>query len=224
MRIIVAGASRGIGAAVARHYDSLGHHVIGLSRGRAAAGNWLPCDLSQTAEITRVVKLLGEDPIGALLFTGGVWEAEAFSKDYSFLASPPEEAQNVINVNLLAPILLTHGLIPALSAGRGKVVLIGSLSGLDHTASREVANSASKYGLRGAAQALHFTLAPLGVGVTVINPGNVETEEVVADIATGYVAHQIPIAMSDLIASFDFVLSMSSSSVVSEINLAQMSG
>ncbi|WP_309667273.1 SDR family NAD(P)-dependent oxidoreductase [Tabrizicola sp.] len=223
-RIVVAGASRGIGAAVARHYEDRGCEVIALSRGPAAAGRWVPCDLSRADEIERIAGEIGQAPMDALLFTGGVWEAGAFTDAYRFAASRPAEAVNVLAVNLLAPILLTQAFLPALAAASGRVVLIGSLSGLDHTASSEVANSASKYGLRGAAQALHLTLAPAGVGVTVINPGNVDTEEVREDIASGAFDEQVPIPIADVLASFDFALGLSPASVVSEVNLAQMRG
>jgi 3-oxoacyl-[acyl-carrier protein] reductase len=120
-------------------------------------------------------------------------------------------------------ILLTQALLPLMGPG-ARVVFVGSLSGLDNTASPEVANSASKYGLRGAAQALAKTLQPLGVGVGVINPGNVATDEVLADIAEGRFEDQAPIPMADLLLAFEFALALSAASVATEINLAQMRG
>lgn len=159
-RIVVAGASRGIGSAVAAHYAAKGDEVLSLSRGEARSGRWLKCDLSQPGEIAAMAGQIG-GRIDALLFAGGVWEAGAFNDAYSFAASPPEETAMVLAVNLAAPILLTQALLPLMSDG-ARVVVIGSLSGLDNTATVEVANSASKYGLRGAAHALALSLQPQG--------------------------------------------------------------
>lgn len=221
-RIVVAGASRGIGLAVAAHYAAKGDEVLSLSRGEARAGRWLTCDLSQPGEIAALPARIG-GRVDALLYTGGIWEAGAFTDAYSFASSPPEEAAMILAVNLAAPILLTRALLPLMSEG-ARVVFVGSLSGLDNTATVEVANSASKYGLRGAAQALALSLQPRGVGVTVINSGNIATAEVLTDIAEGRFDEQVPIPMADLLAAFDFALALSPASVAREINLAQMRG
>jgi 3-oxoacyl-[acyl-carrier protein] reductase len=221
-RIVVAGASRGIGAAVAAHFAARGDEVIALSRGTAPHGHWLSVDLAEAGQIASLPDRIG-GRVDALLYTGGIWEDGAFTNAYRFTASPPDEAQRVIAVNLTAPILLTQALLPLMPTG-ARVVFIGSLSALDNTASPEVANSASKYGLRGAAQALAKTLQPLGIGVGVINPGNVATDEVLSDISEGRFDDQTPIPMADLLAAFDFALTLSPASVATEINLAQMQG
>jgi 3-oxoacyl-[acyl-carrier protein] reductase len=220
-RIVVAGASRGIGAAVAAHYAGQGDEVIALSRGPSAHGRWMKCDLADAGAIRAVADDISV-PVHALLYTGGTWEEGAFTDAYRFEASPAEEAARVIAVNLTAPILLTQALMPALRSGGGRVIFIGALSALDHSATVEVANSASKYGLRGAVQALQLTLAPMGIGVTVINPGNVATDEVMGDIAEGRFDAQTPIPMADLLATFDLALNLSPASVVHEVNLGQM--
>ncbi len=221
-RIVVAGASRGIGQAVAAHYAGQGDEVLALSRGLSVHGRWLRCDLSDPAQIAGVADGI-EGPINALLYTGGGWEEGAFTDAYRFAASPPDETVRVLSVNLMAPILLTQALLPKFSPA-ARVVVIGSLTALDNTASVEVANSASKYGLRGAVQALAKTLHPAGAGVTMINPGNVATAEVLDDIREGRFVDQTPIPMADLLAAFDFALSLSPASAATEINLAQMHG
>lgn len=60
---------------------------------------------------------------------------------------------NLLSVNLLAPILLVQALLPMMTPGE-RVIFVGSTSGLDNFGCPEVANTASKFGLRGAAQAL----------------------------------------------------------------------
>jgi len=60
--------------------------------------------------------------------------------------------------------------------------------------------------------------------VTVINPINIATEEVLTDIAEGRFDDQEPIPIADLLAAFDFALALSPASLACEINLAQMRG
>jgi hypothetical protein len=105
---------------------------------------------------------------------------------------------NRLSVNLLAPILLVQVLLPMMTPG-ARVVFAGSTSGLDNFGCPEVANAASKFGLRGAAQALAVALHPRVVGFTVINSGNVATKEVEQDIVEGKIGAQTPIPMGDLL-------------------------
>lgn len=220
--VVIAGASRGIGAAVARHLQPRVGRLIAVSRTPAAVGDWIEADLATDDGVAAVAAAVGESPVDALLYLGGTWERGAFTEDYHFLDSPAEEIRQVIAVNLVAPIQLTRRLALALSqAPNPRIVLIGSLSGRDGGATPEVANTASKFGLRGAADSLALSLRPLRIGVTVINPGNIATPEVEADIVDGRFGPQTPIPMTDLLATLDYVLSLSADTVPVEIDLAQ---
>jgi NAD(P)-dependent dehydrogenase (short-subunit alcohol dehydrogenase family) len=220
LRILIVGGSRGIGAAGAVHLAACGHEVLAASRGPAAAGLWISADVATDAGIAAIVAAVGDAHLDALLYLGGTWEEGAFSDAFRFEASPPDETRRVLDVNLVAPILLAQALAPALRrAPNPRVVLMGALSSKDNAATPEVANTASKFGLRGAAQAL--TLVLPGVGVTVMNPANVATPEVEADIAEGRFGPQVPIPMADLLSALDFVLSCSGATTVAEIDLHQ---
>jgi len=59
---------------------------------------------------------------------------------------------------------------------------MGALSGLDNFPAREVANSASKFGLRGVVHALREELRQDRIAITIINPGNIATPEVLSDL------------------------------------------
>ncbi len=220
--MLIVGGSRGIGRATAEHYQERVPELYSVSRSPSPFGTWIEADISRQEGIEAVAKALGHRPLDAFLFLGGVWEEEAFKSDYDFSNSSDEEIDFVLSVNLVAPIKLTKRLLPNLKAAEAaRVLMIGSLSGLDNIAGREVANSASKFGLRGAAQAMQKELRAAGLSFTVLNPDNVETPEVIEDIETGAFGPQEPIAMSDLIAVIDCVLSLSKTSYVSEINLVQ---
>ena len=220
--LLVVGASRGIGGAIAQYLQSQGHYLYSVSRSPAQAGKWLRADISTTAGIQKVVEAIGNTPVDALLYMGGLWEQNAFTDDFDFRASPDDETRFVLAVNLVAPIELTKALANNLAKTQNpRAIYIGSLSGLDQSASSEVANTASKFGLRGAVQSLRLALSEEQIGFTVINPGNIATEEVMTDIKEGRFCDQTPIPMSDVIETVEWILARSPAVDVSEINLRQ---
>lgn len=223
-KVAVVGASRGIGAAVAEHFAKLGAQVFAVSRTPAVAGQWIQADVATPEGIETLVRSLQGVALDALLFMGGVWETGAFTDQYDFSASPDAETRFVMAVNAIAPIELTKRLVPNLmQSANPRAIFIGSLTGLDHCPSIEVANTASKFALRGAVQALRLALQGRNIGLTVINPGNVATAEVLADIAEGRFPSQVAIPITDVLSTMDWVLSLSSAVDASEINLHQKS-
>jgi 3-oxoacyl-[acyl-carrier protein] reductase len=81
---------------------------------------------------------------------GGTWETHAFTSQYRFEDCSDADIAQVIAVNLVAPIRLVKALLPALRRSENpKIIFMGALSGRDNFPGREVANSASKFGLRG---------------------------------------------------------------------------
>lgn len=223
--VLVVGASRGIGAAVAQHFFEAGDRIFAVSRTPAAVGEWIQADISTPAGIQALLESVGDIPLDALLFMGGVWETNAFTRDFNFRRSPDEESRFVLAVNLIAPIEIAKGLADNLAqSANPRAIFIGALSGLDRAATPEVANTASKFGLRGAIQALRLALQPEKIGFTVINPDNMATEEVLADIREGRFREQTPIPIADLISAIDWLLSLSPTVEVGDINLMQKSG
>ncbi|MEL7255100.1 MAG: SDR family oxidoreductase [Pseudomonadota bacterium] len=221
-RYLIIGGSRGIGKASAEHLAGQGHDILSVSRTPSATGQWIKADIGTTEGIDHVIAETGDGVLDGLLYLGGIWEEGAFTDSYDFLKSPAAEIQQVIAVNLTAPILLAQGLVGPLSqSGNARIVLIGSTSGLENSGAPEVANTASKFGLRGAAEALNVSLRPQGIATTVINPANVATPEVFADIASGDFGPQVPIRMEDVTATLDYVLRLSPDSVPSTIDLQQ---
>jgi 3-oxoacyl-[acyl-carrier protein] reductase len=192
-KIAVVGASRGIGAAVAQHFAQKGDHVVSISRSQAIAGKWIQADISTSEGIK-----------------------------YDFMKSSDQETRFVIAVNTIAPIELTRQLAKNLvKSDNPRAIFIGALSGLDNSATAEVANTASKFGLRGAAQALKLALRDYKIGITVINPGNVATEEVMTDIEEGRSSQQVPIPLADLISAIEWILELSNTVDVGDINIQQ---
>jgi len=95
-KIVVVGASRGIGAVVAQHFTQKGDSVLSISRGQPIAGKWIQADISTSEGITSIVSSISESTVDALLFMGGVWEDGAFTDQYDFMTSSDQETRFVI--------------------------------------------------------------------------------------------------------------------------------
>jgi NAD(P)-dependent dehydrogenase (short-subunit alcohol dehydrogenase family) len=115
-----------------------------------------------------------------------------------------DEITRVLNVDLLAPARIVKALLPPLrKSSNPKTIFMGALSGRDNFTSREVANSASKLGLRDFAHSWRKELRHDRIFVTVVNPGNVRTIKVLSDpneIASPATA---AIALEDLLMIVD---------------------
>jgi len=100
---------------------------------------------------------------------------------------------------------------------------MGALSGLDNFPAREVANSASKFGLRGVVHSLREELRQDRISVTILNPGNIGTPEVLNDLKQAKQPEINAIPLSDLLSVIDCILSLSSSTCIKEIQIPAMS-
>ncbi|MEM7626612.1 MAG: SDR family NAD(P)-dependent oxidoreductase [Planctomycetota bacterium] len=212
---LVMGASRGLGASVTEYLHANGNHVFALSRSPAVAGDWVEADVSTDEGIDKVVEAIGGRTLDGLLYMGGTWEKGAFTDEYEFLKSPRAETRNVIEVNLVAPILLVQALAANLRrAENPRVLLMGSMSGLP--------NTATMFGLQGVAEAINLALRGSGIGVSVIKPDNMATPEVERDIEQGLVDEQTPVALSELSRTVDYLLNAGATALPTVVNLTQL--
>jgi short-subunit dehydrogenase len=170
-RVLVTGASSGIGAATARAMAEAGAHLVLAGRdrrrlGEVAArtgGRTLVADLATGA--AELATMAG--PIDVLVCNAGVGWAGPVAR------MPLETIGRLIAVNLAAPITLTRLLLPGMiERGRGHVVLVASIAGAVGVR-EEAVYSASKAGLIAFADGLRPELR--GIGVSVMLPGVVDT-------------------------------------------------
>ncbi|HEX6585091.1 MAG TPA: SDR family NAD(P)-dependent oxidoreductase [Thermoleophilaceae bacterium] len=182
-RVLVTGATGGIGGAIARALHERGARVL-LSGRRRDVLEALAERLGERAEV--VVADLAEregpaqlaEAAGAVdvLVANAALPASGRVEDFD-----PEQIDRALDVNLRAPIQLTRALLPGmLERGRGHVVLVSSLSGKAASA-RSSIYSATKFGLRGFASGLREDAEQKGVGVTVVFPGFVSDAGLFAD-------------------------------------------
>jgi NAD(P)-dependent dehydrogenase (short-subunit alcohol dehydrogenase family) len=186
--VLVTGASRGIGRAVARAFAAAGDRVAvhwGSSRERAEAvlaeldgdGHLLvQADLADAGQVASMVDAaaaaLGR--LDVLVNNAGV-----------FTAHPPlttswEDWQaawaHTLSVNLVAAANATFRAVPHLVAAGGGAVVNVSSRGAFRGEPANPAYGASKAGLNAFAQSMAVALAPQGISVTAVAPGFVQTE------------------------------------------------
>ena len=173
-RVLLTGASGGIGNAIARALHGRGASLVITGR-RTDALETLKQELGgDRVEIIQadLADRQATDALPGRAGTVDVLVANAALPASGRLDSfTPEQLDRAIEVNLRAPMTLTAALVPGmLERGRGHLVFVSSLSG-KIAASGSSVYSATKFGLRGFGMSLHDELHGTGVGVTTVFPG-----------------------------------------------------
>ncbi|MFJ4383892.1 SDR family NAD(P)-dependent oxidoreductase [Pseudomonas sp. NPDC089408] len=231
MRILVVGASKGLGKAFMEGLGKPDDTLIGVSRAKPAAVNisedihaqWVEADLGQpAAAVEAIAQALGEGGVDTLIYNLGLWEADAFEAHYSFLEDRDVELQRMVDCNITATILLIKRLLPLLlKSEKPRIILTGSTSGLPQSGRPEVTFAASKFALRGIAEALREGYREQGLGVTCLNLGYLNTEDSLdvplAEAAARGEGGLIP--LHDVVLMVRSLLELSAASYVRELTL-----
>lgn len=179
---LVTGASRGIGAAIARAISEQGIGVVLLSRNEQALSEiagylqaegglaWpLAADVSLAGDLDKVVdfmKKLGGD-LRLLVHCAGIAKVGRIAE------MSPADWRRVIDVNLTAPFMLTQKMLPLMRKG-SQIVFVNSVAG-KNSFPEWGAYSASKQGLRALADTLREELRDNGIKVSSLFPTSVDT-------------------------------------------------
>jgi short-subunit dehydrogenase len=209
--ILLTGASRGIGAFIARALAKEQATIIGVSRSQEGldqigievkklGGEWsaIPFDLRQVENLPILLEQIHQRVgiIDILINNAGIELYRAF-QDYS-----TAEIQSILTTNLLAVMELSRLILPSmLNQGSGHIVNIASLAGKKSPAYNSI-YAASKAGLIGWSDALRQELAGTGIEISVICPGYVSQQGMSAD--TGVPAPRLsgtspPIKVADAV-------------------------
>ncbi|HEQ1703441.1 SDR family oxidoreductase [Stenotrophomonas sp. GD03701] len=186
MKLMVIGASRGLGRAFVEGLCQPGDTVVGVSRSRpreiqCPAGvtlQWIEADLAQPTLAADHIATQAPADIDVLIHNLGIWEANAFSDDYAFLDESDSALAQLIDVNVTATLMLLRRLLPrVLQASRPQLVLTGSTSALPRSGRPEVAFGASKFALNGIADALREGFRDRRLAVTSLQLGYLNTDD-----------------------------------------------
>src|SRR4051812_48762971 len=170
-RVLVTGATGGLGHAIARALAARGASLVLTGRrvdileplAAEVGGRAVAADLSDPAAVDALVADAGE--VDVLVANAAV------PASGSVLEYTPEQIDRALTVNLRAPMLLARALAPAMaSRGAGHLLFVSSLSGKAAAPASGI-YSATKFGLRGFALGLREDLHGSGVGVTTVFPG-----------------------------------------------------
>lgn len=178
--VLVTGASGGVGAACARSLSARGAHLIvhGRDPDRLAA---VAADLGAGAIRADLTELGAAEQLAAA--AGGVFgrvdavvHCAGLGWYGPFSAMPTRVADELLEVNLRAPVRLTRALLGEMIArGNGHVAFLGSIAGW-MSVPNEALYAATKAAVLTFAESLHGELAGTGVGISVVSPSAVRTE------------------------------------------------
>ena len=177
-RVLVTGASRGIGQAIARAFAKRGA-TLGLVARRREPLEQLAGELPGNAHVALSADVSEADSIAAAIEEFGAVDvvvANAGITHYRpFAQLPLDEARRMNDVNWLGTIHTVWAALPRmLERGRGHIVVVSSGGGVRGFPSAAVYNG-TKAAQRGFAEALRHELHGTGISVTTVFPGEIET-------------------------------------------------
>lgn len=171
-RHLITGAGSGIGEALADLLHQRGDELVLLARSERRADDLTVRYSGATVIVADLAQPLGDlelpDRLDSVVHSAGVVELGPVTE----VSSTAIEDQ--VRVNLLAPAELTRLALPALRAARGLVLFVNSTSGLQANAGW-TGYAASKFGLRGFADALRAEETGHGVRVASVFPSRTAT-------------------------------------------------
>jgi NAD(P)-dependent dehydrogenase (short-subunit alcohol dehydrogenase family) len=184
LRVWLVGASSGIGEATASALHARGAQVLVSARSREALDRFVlnhppqhgvtpqawPLDVTDADAVTATAHaILAQGPIDLVLYCAGHYrEMRATDMDMADL-------KRHLDINYVGALHVLEAVVPAMSArGRGHISLISSVAGF-RGLPKSLAYGPTKAALTNLAENLYLDLEPLGVGVSVVHPGFVQT-------------------------------------------------
>lgn len=171
MHVLISGANRGIGAAMADRMTARGDDVTRTAR---AAEGHIPLDVSDPASVGRLASELGDRPIDLLVCNAGVFEDRGETLGDGF---PPDMWARMFAINVTGAFLCVQALLPNLRAAKGKIALISSQLGSSENASGgSYIYRSSKAAMVNLGRNLAMDLKSDGIAVGIYHPGWVQTD------------------------------------------------
>jgi short-subunit dehydrogenase len=180
-RVLITGASRGIGEALARRFSAVGANVALVARSADAieklaadlGGTAHPADLADPAQVATLINHVEDEagPVDVLVNNAGIAPTSGALQDWT-----SQDLEQIYRVNLISPAELCRQAIPRmLRRGRGHIVNISSLAGTGVFPGL-TGYSSTKAGLTQFTAGLRADLKKLPIGTTVVELGPIPTE------------------------------------------------
>ncbi|WP_439586449.1 SDR family NAD(P)-dependent oxidoreductase [Hydrogenophaga sp.] len=184
LRVWLVGASSGIGEATASALHARGAQVLVSARKAEALRSFVaahpprdgamaqawPLDVTDAQAVTQTAsEILAQGPLDMVVYCAGHYrEMRASAMDMA-------ELRQHLDINYIGALHLLHAVLPALIAqGRGHISLISSVAGF-RGLPKSLAYGPTKAAITNLAETLYLDLKPLGLGVSVVHPGFVQT-------------------------------------------------
>ncbi|MCG7874019.1 MAG: SDR family oxidoreductase [Candidatus Thiodiazotropha lotti] len=220
-KLLISGATHGIGKAISRFLLEQGNEVVGIGRDFSA---WtdppdrlhkVTFDLSDLERLPGCLNevIRSHPDLDGVVLNAGYGQFGSL-EEFSF-----QQIRQMIDVNLTQHIYIARAMVPQLKKlGRGDIIIIGSESALSG-GKRGSLYSACKFALRGFAQSLRAECSTSGARVCLINPGMVASDFFnELDFRPGD-APENHLRVEDIAEAVHWVLNAHPGTVFDEINL-----
>jgi 3-oxoacyl-[acyl-carrier protein] reductase len=170
--IVVTGASRGIGKAVAERLLSTGVDVLGVARDVTDVRfPSLTCDVSSHEQVTAIARHLKKER----KTVSGLINAAGIASMNLAVTTPPELVRKIIGTNLLGTIYCCQSLAPLMMRHKRGSIINFSTIAVALGLKGESAYVASKAGVEGFSRSFAREMADFDISVNCISPGPIET-------------------------------------------------
>jgi NAD(P)-dependent dehydrogenase (short-subunit alcohol dehydrogenase family) len=178
MHIVITGASRGIGQALAQQYRAAGHRVTATSRSGTVTTDGdalVALDVTNAAAQAGLAHALGDTPVDLLICNAGIYADKGQSLDTGY---PAPLWADGFATNVTGVFLSVQALLPHLSRAPGaKIAIISSQMGSDTRApGGSYIYRASKAAALNLGRNLAADLKARGISVGIYHPGWVKTD------------------------------------------------
>jgi NAD(P)-dependent dehydrogenase (short-subunit alcohol dehydrogenase family) len=179
--ILITGTSSGIGRSCALHMDQLGYRVFAGVRKKEDGDHLLNetserlqpvlLDVTDQNSIQLAVELIGKETDGKLF---GLINNAGIGRGGALEATPLEEIQKLMDVNVIGLMAVTKACIPMIRKAKGRIINIGSTANYLAIPGSSV-YAASKFAVKAFTDAMRLELKPFDIDVILVSPGAVES-------------------------------------------------
>jgi len=176
MKILITGASRGIGESLCRHYLEQGHQVAGLSRSGCSLTHENYHDFQGHVSSEKDVRSLFQNlrsrwkSLDVLINNAGI------ARMIPFALTPPQTAQEVMEVNYLGTFTTTHAAIRLLRQSKCASVVNLSSVAVPLRLEGEISYAAAKAAVEEFTRIAAKELAAFGITCNAVGPSPVQTD------------------------------------------------